>query len=173
MDQTGKLHPGQTFPPLTFKRVDGADFSFGGPGGWQALFVTRGQHCPLCKVYLAQVEAQRPAFEKLGVSIAAVSADSEAQSRLTIEASKPGFPILYGLDVATMTRLGLYISEPRSPQETDHRFAEPALLVVNPEGKLHIVEIANSPAVRPALDLLLRGLGAVIELGLPVRGTHR
>lgn len=173
MEQTSKLHPGQAFPPLTFKRIDGEDFSFGGPGGWQALFVTRGQHCPLCKVYLAQIEAQRAAFEKLGVSIAAVSADDEAQSRITIEASKPGFPILYGLDVATMKRLGLYISEPRSPQETDHVFAEPALLVVNPAGTLQIIEIANSPAVRPALDLLLRGLGATIERGLPVRGTYR
>ena len=173
MEQTGKLHPGQAFPPLTFKRIDGADYSFGGPGAWQALFVIRGQHCPLCKIYLTRLEENRAAFEKLGVSIAAVSADSEAQTRITIEASKPGFPMLYGLDVATMTRLGLYISEPRSPQETDHVFAEPALLVVNPAGTLQIVEIANSPAMRPALDLLLRGLGVTIERGLPVRGTYR
>ena len=173
MEQTGKLHPGQAFPPLTFKRIDGADFSFGGPGSWQALFVIRGQHCPICKIYLTRLEENRAAFEKLGVSIAAVSADTEAETRLTIEASKPGFPMLYGMDLATMQQLGLYISAPRTPPEAAHLFPEPALLVVNPDGQLHIVEIANAPSVRPALDLLLRGLGAVIERGLPVRGTYR
>lgn len=173
MDTTTKLHPGQTFSPAAFKRIDGPDYTFGAPGQWQALFVFRGQHCPICKTYLGKIDERRGTFETLGIVVAAVSADTEAQTRTTVLAVKPGFPMLYGMDVPTMQRLGLYISEPRSAQETDHRFPEPALLVVNPAGILQIVDVANAPFVRPDLDLLLKGLGFLIEKDYPVRGTHR
>ncbi len=171
MQTTNKLHPGQPFAPVTFKQLDGSDVTFGAPGGWQALFVIRGQHCPICKTYLGEIEKRRAAFAELGVSVAAVSADSEAQTRLTAEAAKPGFPLLYGMDEATMRALGLYISEPRSAQETDHRFPEPALFLVNPEGALHLVDIANAPFLRPDLDRLAGGLRFVIEKNYPIRGT--
>ncbi len=163
MNMTSKLHPGQTFVPVAFKQLNGAEFTFGAPGGWQALFVIRGQHCPICKSFLAEIEQRREALAALGVSVAAVSADSEAQTRLTAEAARVNFPLLYGMDEATMHRLGLYVSEPRSAQETDHRFPEPALFVVNPEGELHLVDIANAPFLRPDLDRIVRGLGFVIE----------
>lgn len=173
MQTTDKLHPGQPFAPVTFKQLDGGDFTFGAPGGWQALFVIRGQHCPICKSYLGEIERRCAAFADLGVSVAAVSADSEAQTRLTAEAAKPGFPLLYGMDEAAMRALGLYISEPRSEQETDHRFPEPALFVVNPEGALHLVDIANAPFLRPDLDRLAGGLRFVIEKNYPIRGTGK
>ncbi len=171
METTGKLHPGQLFSPVSFKRLNGPDYTFGTPGSWQALFVIRGQHCPICKAYLAEIEARRDAFVDRGVSVAAVSADSEAQTKQIAEAAKPSFPLLYGLDEATMRNLGLYISEPRSAQETDHRYPEPALFVVNPEGKLHLIDIANAPFLRPDLDRLVRGLGFLIERNYPIRGN--
>ena len=173
MDTTSKLHPGQSFTPVPFKQLDGGEFTFGASGGWQALFVIRGQHCPICKSYLGEIEKRRDAFAGLGVSIAAVSADSEAQTRITAEAAKVNFPLLYGMDETTMLRLGLYVSEPRSTQETDHRFPEPALFVVNPDGVLQLVDVANAPFLRPDLDRLVRGLGFVIEKNYPIRGTHR
>lgn len=172
MQTTQKLHPGQDFTPLTFTRLDGPDYTFGGQGTWQALFVFRGQHCPICKRYLTALEGKRPAFEDLGVEIAAVSADSEVQTRLTAEAAQPGFPLLYGLDEATMGALGLYISDPRSPTETDHPFPEPALFVLRPDGRLQIVDIANAPFVRPELETLVGGLRFVIANDYPVRGVR-
>ena len=56
MESTQKLHPGQPFPPLTLSRLDGEPYVFGGPGKWQALFVFRGQHCPICMKYLKEIE---------------------------------------------------------------------------------------------------------------------
>lgn len=173
MDTTAKLLAGQAFSPEVFKCMGGSEYRFGVLGLWQMLFVFRGQHCPICKTYLKKLEGLRASFEKLGVTIAAVSADTEAQTRLTIAASAPGFRMLYGMDIPAMQRLGLYISEPRSSQETDHRFPEPALLVVNPEGILQIVDVANAPFVRPDLDTLLMGMGFVIEKNYPIRGTYR
>jgi peroxiredoxin len=171
METTSKLNPGQPFPAMTFARLDGSPYAFGGTGSWQALFVFRGQHCPICKSYLGQVEARLDKFSTLDVSVAAISADSEAQTRVMAEAAKPTFPLLYGLDEATMRTLGLYISAPRSAQETDHNFAEPALFVVNVDGLLQVVEVANAPFLRPDLDRLIGGLGFIIEKGYPVRGT--
>ena len=105
--------------------------------------------------------------------MAAVSADSEAQTRVTAKAVTLSFPLLYGLDEKTMHSLGLYISEPRSAQETDHNFPEPGLFVVNPEGRLQIISLANTPAVRPELNLLLAGLGFTIQNNYPIRGTSK
>ncbi len=173
MDTTTKLHPGQSFSPVTFRQLGGGDFTFGAPGAWQALFIIRGQHCPICKSYLGDIEKRRTAFTELGISIAAVSADSEAQTRLTAEAAKPGFPLLYGMDEATMHNLGLYVSEPRSVEETDHRFPEPALFVVNPQGALHLVDVANAPFLRPDLDRLIGGMRFVIQKSYPIRGTRK
>jgi peroxiredoxin len=174
METTGKPHPGQTFIPETFKRLDGEDYVFGVDGHWQALFVFRGQHCPICKTYLGTIEAQLGAFDVLGVSVAAVSADTETLTRVTAAASHPTFPLLYDMDLGTMKRLGLYISEPLTAQGPQHYFAEPALLVINPDGVLQIVDIANAPFVRPELDTLLRGLRFVMEnKNYPIRGTYR
>ena len=173
MDTTPKLHPGQRFDSQNFKRIDHEDYIFGGRGHWQALFVYRGSHCPLCKKYLIKLEGHRAEFKSLNVDIAAVSADTEAQTRHMIIATQPGFPMLYGMDVATMRRLGLYISQPRSAEETDHPFPEPGLLVVNAEGLLQIVDIANAPFVRPDLTELLEGIGFVKKSHYPIRGTLR
>ena len=171
MDTTTKLHPGQPFAPVAFRQLGGGELRFGAPGSWQALFVIRGQHCPICKAYLAEIEQRRGAFAELGVSLAAVSADSEAQTRAIADAAKPGFPLLYAMDLATMHGLGLYVSEPRSPQETDHPFPEPALFVVNPQGLLQLVDVANAPFLRPDLDRLLGGLRFVMGHDYPIRGT--
>lgn len=70
-----------------------------------------------------------------------------------------------------MRQLGLYISEPRSPQETDRPFSEPGLFVVNPQGLVHIVDVSNAPCVRPDLKGVLNGINFIKERGYPIRGT--
>ena len=173
MDKTQKLHPGQHVSPMHFKRLDGPDYQFGGTGTWQILFAYRGRHCPICKGYLGKIKQRLEKFEALGVNVAALSADSEAQARETFDAVKPGFPLLYGIDVPMMQELGLYISEPRSAIETDHRFPEPGLFVINPAGTLQIVDISNAPFARPDLEVLLGGIEFAITNAYPIRGTYR
>ena len=82
------------------------------------------------------------------------------------------FPIAYGLTQQQMKQLGLYISSPRSEQETDHNFAEPAMFVVNEQGILQAVNISNAPYLRPELDVVVRGLKFIKEQNnYPIRGT--
>ena len=95
------------------------------------------------------------------------------RSKAQVDAAEHGwrFPVGYGLTIDQMRQLGLYISEPRSPQETDRPFAEPGLFAINPEGKVQIVDISNAPFARPDLAGVLQGLKLVQEKQYPVRGT--
>ena len=70
-----------------------------------------------------------------------------------------------------MRQLGLYISEPRSPQEANRPFAEPGLFVINPQGKIQVVDISNAPFARPELGGVLKGLKFIQEKQYPIRGT--
>jgi hypothetical protein len=70
-----------------------------------------------------------------------------------------------------MHALGLYVSAPRSPQETDRPFAEPGLFVINPAGTVQVVDISNAPWARPDLAAIARGVKRIQELGYPIRGT--
>jgi len=71
-----------------------------------------------------------------------------------------------------MRTLGLYVSDPRSPQETDRPFAEPGLFLVNPHGNAQIIDVSNAPFARPDLQMILNGVKTIIEKSYPVRGTH-
>lgn len=74
-----------------------------------------------------------------------------------------------------MQKLGLYISDPRSEQETDHAFAESGLFVVNEQGTIQVIDLSNNPFVRPELTVLANGLAWIRnpENNHPVRRMHR
>ncbi len=171
-----KLKAGEAFPNLEVTRLDGSRVTLGKPEGnatWQAVFVYRGKHCPLCTKYLNELESYKQAFAEIGVDILAISGDSKTQLEAHLEKLDISFPIAYGLTEEQMKTLGLYISLPRSEQETDHNFAEPGLFVVNELGNLHVVDISNNPFVRPELGALSNGLAWIRtpDNNYPIRGT--
>lgn len=173
---TQKLHAGDPFPALEALNDAGEHVDITKPTGdadWQLIVVYRGKHCPLCTKYLNQLAGHRQALLDTGVDIAAVSADSLEQLNEHREKLDVNFPLYHGLTEAQMQELGLYISIPRSPQETDHNFAEPGLFVVNNEGKLHVVDLSNNPFVRPELESLVSGLAWIRnpDNNYPIRGT--
>ena len=175
---TNKLHAGSVFPQLEASLLDGQKVRLGKPlngADWQLVVVYRGRHCPLCTKYLNQIEAFKQELLQVGVDLVAVSGDSKAQLESHLEKLEVSFPLAYGLTVEQMQTLGLYISDPRSPEETDHPFAEPGLFVVNSEGKIQVVDISNNPFVRPELQALVNGLGWIRnpDNNYPIRGMHK
>ena len=70
-----------------------------------------------------------------------------------------------------MQNLGVYISDPLTPDETDRRFAEPATYCLRPDATIQIAAISNGPSARPDLVELLDGMAFTIEHGKPARGT--
>lgn len=176
MKMATKLHPGVEFPKITVKSLDDGDVTLGKPTNgtdWQMVVVYRGRHCPLCTKYLNQLESYKKRLHDNKVDLVAISADSKEQLKDHLGKIDVSFPIYYGLTLEQMKMLGVYISVPRSEQETDHDFAEPGLFIINEEGNLHVVDISNNPFVRPELEVLTSGLEWIKnpKNNYPIRGT--
>lgn len=171
MNASTKFSAGAAFPVFVWPLAGGGTLDVSGMPGWRALVVYRGRHCPRCKTYLGNLDAMLDQFKAAGVAVAAVSADPEEKAKASVAEGGWHFPVAYGMTVDQMRALGLYVSEPRSPQETDRPFAEPGLFVVNPESKAQVVDVSNASYSRPDLSALLDGIKFVIDKQLPVRGT--
>lgn len=158
-------------PKISLPSADGGKVELGGEGRWQLAVIYRGRHCPLCRKYLKTLDGLLDDFRQAGIDVVAVSGDP--QQRAQEEAAEEGwrFPVACELSEDQMRELGLYISEPRSPQETDRPFAEPGVFVTNPDGLLQIVDVSNAAFARPDLQGLLNGLKFIQEKDYPIRGT--
>jgi peroxiredoxin len=156
---------------MTLPLTDGGEARLGGEGRWQVAVVYRGRHCPLCRRYLKELDGLLEAFEEAGAEVLAVSADPRERAREEAEEEGWRFPVACELTPERMRALGLYVSEPRSPQETDRPFAEPGLLVTNPDGLLQIVDVSNAPFARPDLQGVLDGLRFIQAKDYPIRGA--
>ena len=168
------LKSGDTFPSQDVPRLGGGTLTLGQPQGghdWQMVVVYRGLHCPLCRKYLGKLEELQDRFHGLGVDVVAVSGDPEEKAQAMVDELGLTVPVGYGLSIEQMRALGVYISEPRGPQETDQPFPEPAMFVINGEGRLQIVDISNAPFARPDLESLAGGLEFVRANDYPIRGT--
>ena len=89
-----------------------------------------------------------------------------------IESTKLSISVGYSLSIKQMKKLGLYISNPSSPEETDRPFPEPGMFAVNAEGKTHLIDISNTPFNRSDLDELLETVDCIKENDYPIRGTY-
>ncbi|MEW9919063.1 redoxin domain-containing protein [Marimonas sp. MJW-29] len=170
------LSAGAAFPRQDVGQVGGGKLTLGAPRGghdWQMVVVYRGLHCPLCKKYLAQLDGMVDEFAEQGIDVIAVSGDPEEKAQAMAEEKSLSLTIGYGLSIPQMKSLGLYVSDPRSPKETDRPFPEPGLFIINGAGNIQIVDISNAPFARPDLESLLSGIRFIRANDYPVRGTHK
>lgn len=162
---------GKQLPPFVVNTPTGQSLKLGGEtNGWQLLIVYRGKHCGRCKPYLNQVEAMQERWNAAGFEVIAISADTAEKAAADISEYGWSFPVGCDLDEATMHALGLYVSDPLSPDETERRFAEPAVFCLRPDGTIQIAAISNGPSARPDLEALLDGMIFTIENEKPARG---
>lgn len=162
---------GTALPNFSVDTPDGGTLDLGGKtDGWQLLVVYRGKHCGRCKPYLNQVESMLERWKAAGFDVVAVSADTAEKASADIAEFGWSFPVGCNLQEATMRELGLYISDPLTPDETDRRFAEPAVFCLRPGGAVQIAAISNGPSARPDLEQLLDGMIFTIDNNKPARG---
>lgn len=172
-----KLKAGEKFPKINVRSLNGENIILGNPSGnsdWQMVVVYRGYHCPMCTKYLNELEEYKDKLLKNNIEVVAVSGDRKEQLEEHLEELNISFPIYYGLSLEQMKTLGVYISTPRSENETDHNFSEPALFVINENGLLHVVDISNNPFFRPELKTLSYGLKWIRDPknNYPIRGIY-
>ena len=171
-----KLESGSVLPAISLSLLGGGTVTLGkrtDPANWQLVFVYRGLHCPLCKKYLMKLETLREGFAQAGAEIVVITGDPEEKAGKMVDETGVQFPVAHSLSIAQMKELGLYISRPRSEQETDRPFAEPAMFAVNEEGLLHLIDISNTPFNRSDLAELLDTVEWVRENNYPIRGTFK
>lgn len=173
-----KVAAGSIFPSTMAKSPDGNAIDLAKPSGdadWKMVVIFRGQHCPICTMYLNNLENYRQRLLDNRIDLVAVSGDSQAQLESHMKNLNVNFQLCYGLTIDQMQALGLYISNPRSEQETDHPFPEPGLFIINDKGQIEIVDVSNNPSVRPDLETLLGGLEWIRnpENNYPIRGTYQ
>ena len=171
MTQHQTLAAGAEFPSMTWPLVGGGELDPTASSGWKLLVVYRGKHCPICKKYLATLDGLAAEFGAAGIEVTAVSGDRKEKAEAQVAEGGLKVPVAYGMTIEQMKRLGLYISEPRSAQETDRPFAEPAVFAVNPDGRVQVLDVSNAPFSRPDLSGLLSGLKFIQETDYPIRGT--
>ncbi len=162
------LEPNAVLPAVTLPRTDGSSVELAAPG-WHAIVIYRGAHCPMCQAFLTGIKGVLTAYREAGIKLTIASADTAAKAGAL--ADQTGLTLAYGLSVPQMRALGLFVSVPLEG-EADAPFAEPALLVVNPTGRLQVLMAGNAPFVRPDLATVLEGLKYIQGNGYPVRGTH-
>jgi len=151
-------------------QVGGGELSPATQARWRMIVVYRGKHCPLCKKYLDKLNGLHAGYRDAGISVIAVSGDPIAKAEAQVSSQALDFAVGYDLSVAQMRQLGLYVSEPRSADETDRPFPEPGLFVINPDNELQIIDVSNAPFARPELASLLDGLKFIQDKDYPIRG---
>jgi peroxiredoxin len=169
---TPKPIAGSILPRMTFPNLSGGEISVGGPNpNWSILVVYRGKHCGRCKKYLKILNDMRGEWANAGFDLTVVSADTHDKALADKEEFGWEFPLGYDLTEDQMAQLGVYVSDPLSPTETDRRFSEPGIFVTRPDGSLVMIAISNGPSARPELAELLDGMIFTMENDRPPRGT--
>lgn len=172
---TKKLSSGSRLPVFILPLVGGGIATLGQSlkkGNWQLVFVYRGLHCPVCKQYLTKLESLHSKFLATRAEILAISGDPQGKAKKMVTSAGLTFPVAYGLSIEQMKELGLYISHPRSPQETDQPFAEPGMFAVNADGKVQLIDISNTPFNRSDLEELVDTVEWIQANDYPIRGTY-
>ena len=174
-----RVIPGDTMPAIDARLAGG---TAGGsrwalarekPEKLSLLAFYRGIFCPLCRLWLADLDRLVPEFEKRGVSVIALSCDRKdgAEKALTDWGLK-NLRVGYRLDVEDARRAGLYISEgrglnPGTGMQEPMLFAEPALLLVRPEGELYAAWIQSTPHARVHIAEILTAVDNYTARDLP------
>lgn len=162
---------GDQMPVIEMPLVKGGTVTIGSTRDKHMLFVVyRGKHCPRCKRYLNGLEERLSAWQDAGLDVVVTSADPLEKAQADLAEFGWTFDLAYGLSEDQMREIGVYITDPLSPDETDRRFAEPAVYCLRPDGVIQIVSLSNGPAARPDLDELLDGMKFNIAKNRPARG---
>jgi peroxiredoxin len=172
-----KLMPRQPVPPLEVATLGGGRWLLAEqtPKHFTMIVFYRGLHCPICSNYIRDLDRKLAEFEALGLSVIAISSDSEERARQSEESwGLETVTIGYGLDLDVARVWGLYISSSRGKTsvgiEEPPLFSEPGLFLVRPDGTLYAASVNTMPFARPHFAEVLKALEMIIEKDYPARG---
>jgi peroxiredoxin len=171
------LMPRQAVPSLELPTVGGDIWSLSdqNPEHFTLVVIYRGLHCPICSMYLGDLNRKAAEFAERGVSVLVASSDdaeraAEARDKWGLDKLTVG----YGLSLDKAREWGLYISSGNGTTsigiEEPAMFSEPGLFLVRPDGTLYFGSVQTMPFARPAFGDIVKALDFVIAKGYPARG---
>ncbi len=170
------LKPRQAAPALVVDTLQGPwSLAQQTPETFTMLVFYRGLHCPICAKYLQELDAIVSRFNESGVTVLALSSDSQERAQQAQSQWKLNNVTLgYGLSVEQAQAWGLHRSAGKGKTsigiEEPAEFSEPALFLINPEGTLYWSQINSMPFARPHFVEILGALSFVITQDYPARG---
>lgn len=166
------LKPRAGVPALDLLTVGGGRFDLASkrPQSFTMIVFYRGLHCPICKMYLRDLDRKLDEFTKRGVEAVAISVDTKERA----DQSKRDWgierlPMAYGLSIEQARQWGLYISASIKEGEPP-LFAEPGLFLIRPDGMLYCASVQTMPFARPSFADVLQAVAFVTEKNYPARG---
>lgn len=166
------LKPQQQTPDLTIDTLGGTPWTLSAqqPEHFTMIVFYRGYHCPLCKMYLSDLEKKRTQFIDRGVEVIAISSNPrELAEKSKREWHLDHLPIGYGLPIDTARAWGLFISKGINETEPEY-FSEPALFLIQPDRTLYAAAIQTMPFARPNFQELLGAIDFITANQYPGRG---
>lgn len=170
-----RVIPGDTMPAIDARLVGGGRWALARekPEKLALLAFYRGIFCPICRTWMTDLDRLAPQFEQRGVSVIALSCDRKDGAEKAVQDwGLKNLRVGYKLDVEDARKAGLYISEGRglntqTGQKEPMLFAEPALLLVKPEGELYAAWIQSTPYARVHIAEILTAVDNFVARGLP------
>lgn len=171
------LMPRQPVPALVVPAVGGATWRLQDqqPENFTLVVFYRGYHCPICRTYLQELNRLANDFADRGVSVLALSSDSEERAiAAKAEWELANITLGYGLTAQQVKDWGLYTSAGRGKTsigvEEPAVFSEPAIYLVRPDGTLYWGNVSTMPFARPHFKEMLGALDFVLKNDYPARG---
>jgi peroxiredoxin len=117
-------------------------------GAWSIVLFYRGNWCPFCNAQLNAFQRKLPEFEKLGVRIIAISADSLDEAKQTVEKHHLTFPVLYGASPASIAKtFGAYVD-----RNTHGTYVNSTDFILQPNGAIAVAVYSSGAIGRIVAD---------------------
>lgn len=173
------LTPRQTAPALAVDTLDHGSFDLASeaPERLTLICFYRGLHCPICAMYLKELDRLAPEFAQRGVTTIAISSDSASRAReIQQKIAATRLRIGYGLPLSEARKWGLYISASRGKTSIGivepELFSEPGLFLLRPDRTIYYLSVQSMPFVRPNFKELLQAIDFTIQHDYPARGEY-
>lgn len=165
------IKPRQKSPELAIKLVNDTTWTLSeqSPENFTMILFYRGKHCPVCKTQLEELQKKLDKFTQRGVSVVAISSDTEEVAKATYnDWAISDIPLGYGFSIEDAREWGLFISE-GIKQEPKH-FTEPGLFLLTPDQTVYWESIQSMPFGRPSFNDVLGGIDYILKADYPARG---
>ncbi|GAB3023533.1 peroxiredoxin-like family protein [Spirosoma pulveris] len=157
---------GETIPDVHLQSVDGKSVSLSGEVARKptVLVFYRGGWCPYCSRQLAELRLLEPDLAKMGYQLIAVSTDSPASLKSTLDKTELTYTLLSDADVTAAKAFGIAFKAPVSYSSTlekgsggkniEKLLPVPAVFLLNQQGVIKFEYINPNFKERMSAKLL-------------------